>query len=387
MVEVDLTKGNAAASFENVYARTTGTLTIQKQIPAADWEKIPNDYSVTLTWAGKAGTATAGRSGSKEFAKTAFHQSGSFYVASYAIADLPYGEYTIGETADSGKVDGYNKTVSGTGDVTLNTAAKTVAVTNSYAQKTGTLTIHKTVPAQAGVSADTEFTFYIKRGTQTVATVQVKANESESVPLAWGTYTIEEVRPANTENYNFSDVTFSGTGVTDGGSSARTATLVFHPEEGAAAVEVTAENQYTIKTDGKLTITKTVTGTGAPRDAQFAFTVKLGSSSTDHGSETTYQGDGIYTFTLSNGESATITGIPRGTDYKVTETGVMVNGQADATALREQYETTVPNNHNGVISNGTIVTVTTPTCTSPRPSSSPSRTRRRTRTCPARSLS
>ena len=74
---------------------------------------------------------------------------------------------------------------------------------------------------------------------------------------------------------------------------------------------------------GALTIKKTVTGSGGDRDKEFTFTVTLAGADGEyvyHGSKQgTIRSGG--TITLKHGESVTISGLPVGTRYTVTESG------------------------------------------------------------------
>ena len=81
---------------------------------------------------------------------------------------------------------------------------------------------------------------------------------------------------------------------------------------------------------GSLTVTKTVTGTGADESRRFTFTVTLD----DRTINGTYGGmefvNGVATFTLSHGESITADGLPAGIAYEVVE----------AEANQDGYDTT-----------------------------------------------
>ena len=65
----------------------------------------------------------------------------------------------------------------------------------------------------------------------------------------------------------------------------------------------------------------------------------------------------MYTFNLGDGGHAKITGIPRQMTYAVSETGVLVDGRADADALAANYTTNHTGSATGTIFNGTLVTV------------------------------
>ena len=87
---------------------------------------------------------------------------------------------------------------------------------------------------------------------------------------------------------------------------------------------------------GSLTISKTVSGNAASRDKEFTFKVMLLQNANMLKGEDTYGNvkftNGVATFKLKHNESVTITGIPAGLNYAVTESDnngytVTVNGQ------------------------------------------------------------
>ena len=79
----------------------------------------------------------------------------------------------------------------------------------------------------------------------------------------------------------------------------------------------------TTKPTGSLTISKTVSGNAASTTKEFTFTVTLMENGDPWNGEATYGGvtftNGVATFKLKAGDSKTITGIPAGFDYTVTE--------------------------------------------------------------------
>ena len=86
---------------------------------------------------------------------------------------------------------------------------------------------------------------------------------------------------------------------------------------------------------GDLSVTKTVTGTGAETEREFEFTLTLTNEAgvTVDNTYTTSEGtltveNGEATFTLKDGETLTIYGIPEGTAYTVTETVPAADGYA-----------------------------------------------------------
>ena len=113
---------------------------------------------------------------------------------------------------------------------------------------------------------------------------------------------------------------------------------------------------------GSLTISKTVSGNAADKNKEFTFTLTLSKNGEIIPGEVTYGDltfkDGKYTFTLKHNGSVTITGIPAGLDYTVTESNnngytVTVNGQNAATAngkiMAGKTSTEAFNNHKSYV--------------------------------------
>lgn len=91
--------------------------------------------------------------------------------------------------------------------------------------------------------------------------------------------------------------------------------------ENGVTVSVFCTNAYNLET-GNLTVKKTVDGPTTNKD--FTIVVKLGNGTgekvTVTGATAEYKANGVYTFTLSHDESATIIGVPYATEYTVEET-------------------------------------------------------------------
>lgn len=96
-------------------------------------------------------------------------------------------------------------------------------------------------------------------------------------------------------------------------------------DDGAPAPTTNNEAVFnnTTKPTGSLTISKTVSGNAASTTKEFTFTVTLMENGDPWNGEATYGGvtftNGVATFKLKAGDSKTITGIPAGFDYTVTE--------------------------------------------------------------------
>lgn len=113
---------------------------------------------------------------------------------------------------------------------------------------------------------------------------------------------------------------------------------------------------------GSLTIKKTVSGNAADKNKEFTFTLMLTKNAVTLTGKAEYGGftfeDGKYTFTLKHGASKTITGIPAGFDYTVTESDnngytVTVDGRNTTTATGHikagGTETITFNNHKSYV--------------------------------------
>ncbi|VHB78912.1 pilus ancillary protein 1 [Streptococcus pyogenes] len=113
----------------------------------------------------------------------------------------------------------------------------------------------------------------------------------------------------------------------------------YHPNELIDVISMEDKQAPIIPITHKLTISKTVTGTIADKKKEFNFEIHLKSSDGQaiSGTYPTNSGkltvtDGKATFTLKDGESLIVEGLPSGYSYEITETGasdyeVSVNGK------------------------------------------------------------
>ena len=257
------------------------------------------------------------------------------------LSGIPEGaSWTVTEAA----VDGFTTAVNNSSDNTARstnatlisaTAPRTAAFTNT--RKTGELKIHKQVisPLAADKEAEYTFTVYLdadinksfgdvefKNG---VATVTIKGGESKTISgLPVGVhYTVVEETPAG--------MTASWTGNTGTGP--------------AGSIKASGETVQFInrRKTGELEVTKAVVG-GSDTD-KFNFTVtfshvlksteanKLITITKADKNDATVTGYPVYTinsdtynFELKNGEKLTMTGLPAGVTYTVTETEADQNG-------------------------------------------------------------
>ncbi|MBE5802620.1 MAG: Cna B-type domain-containing protein, partial [Clostridiales bacterium] len=280
---------NATASFaiHNEYTRETGNLTIAKTSENAS---VPEGATFTIT-------------GPEGYSKTVTYSD--FTDGSYTLTDLSTGNYTVTEDQATAQVDGYDLTVSGSGEsrAVAENATASFTIHNEYTRETGNLTIAKT-SENASVPEGATFTITGPEGYSKTVTYSDFTDGSYTLTdLPTGNYTVtEDQATAQVDGY---DLTVSGSGESRAVAENATASFTIH-------------NEYTRET-GNLTIAKTATGASVPEGATFTITGPEEYSKTVTYSDFT---DGSYT----------LTDLPTG-NYTVTED--------QATAQVDGYDLTV----------------------------------------------
>lgn len=292
------------------------------------------------------GTATFPLSHGGSMTATGIPSGYKYTVAENDYTAEGYTTIVTGGTGDTPAADG--RSITGTMDGNKNVTFNNVK--NTYHD----LTVKKAVDSASAADKDTEFHFTVTLNDNTVtgtyggengmtftngvANITLKHGESKTATVLPNgvTYTVTE-----TEAANFS----TSYKVNDGAAAdGRTAT-------GTLTADATVAFTNT-KATGSLTVTKAVEGGAGETDIEFNFTVTLTDakgavSGTFDGVEFNTQGQA--SFTLTDGQSKQITGIPVGVNYAVAETD---NGKYG-------YVTTTPANGTGTISaDGTTVTFT-----------------------------
>ena len=246
---------------------------------------------------------------------------------SKTIEELPNGtEYVVAEADYSS--EGYVTTAVGDEGTIDETAPKVAAFTNTR-DTYGDLTVTKTVDGNAPI-ADAEFTFTVTLSDTSitgtygemifengVATFTLKNGESKTATGLPNGITYE-VTEADYTNDGYVTTSDGATGTITGGE---TVTAAFTNTRNVTP-------QY-----GSLTVKKTVTGDLADKEQYFNFTITFDAegsySYTGSKSGTIKSGD---TVQLKHGESITISGLPAGTTYSVTESennGYWVDASGD----------------------------------------------------------
>lgn len=308
---------------QNFIHGTAGNLTISKAV-AGNGADTTKSFDFTLTLNGVTGTYTyighgvpGGTIASGDTLSLAHGQS-------ITIMGLPKDvTYTVTEADYSG--DGYTTTSTGaTGSIVADTT-QTASFTNSKSvwstsPTTGNLTISKTV---AGIGADTAKKFdFTVTFTGASGSYHYTGNgvpdgtmkSGDIISLAHGqSITITGLPTGATYLVSEKTASVQGYSVESAGSSG---TISSYQDSTAAFTNTKLPNST-----GSLTISKTVTGQGADLNKRFNFTVTfIGASDaypyTGVATGTILSGD---TISLASGESITITGLPVGTQYTVTE--------------------------------------------------------------------
>ncbi|PYG84309.1 hypothetical protein LY28_03673 [Ruminiclostridium sufflavum DSM 19573] len=326
-----------------------GSLTISKAVTGngADTEKA---FDFTLTLSGAAGVYSYTGHG---VSGGSIASGDSFSLAngqSITITGLPAGaRYTVTEADYSGA--GYTTTSTGAdGDILTNTT-QTAAFTNT--RTAGNLVIAKTVAGNAG-DRSKSFDFMLTlNGAMDIpyaysgnGVLDGTIKSGDSFSLANGQSITITGLPAGA-GYTVTESDYSGEGYTTVSTGADG---IIETDATQTAAFTNTKNVWSPSPGtGDLTISKTVTGTNADTTRKFNFTVTLNGA---YGSYN-YTGNGIANgkiktgdaVSLANGQSITITGLPAGTRYTVTESDYSGDGY-----------TTVSTGADGGIKTGTTQT-------------------------------
>lgn len=335
------------AIITNTYTPTqepeTGTLDISKEIKGLPTEKWPTEIEFKVT----------DTNNPNKTYTVAVKKNNGLYEAG-TINDLPYGEYTVEEV--NAAVDGYTlATEINPNIITIDENKKQVEVyvTNTYTEaepKKGELTISKSANGLPDEKLPDSFTFEIMQGNNPIQQVTAKREgsdntyKSDPIMLPYGEYTVVE-KGAEIQGFILNATSDPADGKVN--VSEKPQTVAF-------------TNTYEMMNPeaGTLIVKKTVSGDGADYNKAFTFTVELKSPefivipadplhnnpapSASPQPVVAKYGDvefinGKATFTLKHNEKKTMTGIPAGMTYTVTESDnagytVTVNGTKETTA-------------------------------------------------------
>jgi hypothetical protein len=326
-------------TIQNFSEATAGNLTISKAV-AGDGADTTKSFDFTLTLNGAPGTYTYIGHGMPGGAIASGDTISLAHGQSITIVGLPKGAtYTVAEADYSG--DGYTTTSTGATGSIVADATQTASFTNM--RTVGNLTISKTVAGNAGDNSK-QFDFRLTlNGAADISYAYIgngvpdgTIKSGDTVSLAHGQSITITGLPAGT-TYTVTESDYSDGGYTTTSTGA-TGSIVTDTTQAASFTNTRNVSNPSPGT-GTLTISKTVTGEGADLTKKFTFTVTFighwrGSGShqevylhsylypsdaypyTGAATGTIRSGD---TISLAGGESITITGLPAGTQYTVTE--------------------------------------------------------------------
>ena len=293
------------------------------------------------------------------------------------IDNVPVGEYTV--TEGDATIEGYSCTPAKNPDGNINVVANEIAAvtfTNTYKKlppdtKEITFNVSKTVEQKGNVAPGTNtfnFVFTIE-GSEDAAINNsdyiVTIGGNTITPDATGKYGFPiTVNGATTQTVQV--MVQGGTAKIDNIAGLKVSETGTAPEywtydnkeakSAQAGAAATFTNTYTKMEDntGSLTVKKTVSGGGASYNKEFTFTVTLTEDNDPQNGEVTYGGvtftDGVATFTLKHNQEKSITGIPAGYTYTVTEnadgyTQSITSGSATGTIEKGKTATVTFNNY------------------------------------------
>jgi len=316
----------------NHYSKDVGKLTIHKafgQNSDLDEDDFANRSIDVLLY--KDGVTRIDQKATLNAGNRWTHTFENLEAGNYLLVEVRYKDATLpdGTLLNSAYTEGYELAHIWEGGAEVNLAKDseiTKTVTNTYTRETGKLVIYKRFvdlpsdrwPAEVSVNV-------LDENGKSVAESPITINSnswSAEVTLPVGTYTLEEI-PAAVSDYTTGTPTFKvdmvGTSVGDKEETKNQ--IQIEVKKGTTpGVYVYLTNNYTRKT-GSLTVKKTVDSpVDSDLDREFTFRVSLNErvNGTFDGVEFT---DGVSeSFTLKHGQSRTITGLPAGAGYTVTET-------------------------------------------------------------------
>lgn len=340
----------SADSPQVMIAATTGKIVVTKIVvmPVGDNTSVNGrEYSFTITNADGRDIQT------KEVT------IGDNNTGSVTFENVPFGNYTVTES-DAG-MQGYAVTTTSdpaNGKVTVSDAADgNITFTNTYTPETIITYPVQINKVAVGMPAGTTYpnvTVDIMQGNKVIETITglVPNGNAQTVYLPAGNYTVEERRETAGVDGYILDVTNAKLTVTAPVVAERSTA----PDAVETVATATITNTYTKMEDdtGSLTVKKTVSGGGASYNKEFTFTVTLKENNDPQNNEVTYGGvtftNGVATFTLKHNQEKSITGIPAGYTYTVTEnadgyTQSITSGSATGTIEKGKTATVTFNNY------------------------------------------
>lgn len=258
-------------------------------------------------------------------------ENGSYVPIVYTVAEEPVEGYTTSEPVKNDTDNGYT-------------------ITNTLI--TYPVQIKKEASGLSdGTTTYPNVTVDIKKGDKVIKTIEkLVPGTPQLVQLPAGEYdVVEREDTAQVSGYNL-QVTNAALKVT----APEVVAMSTAPDAVETVATATITNTYTKMEDntGSLTVKKTVSGGGASYNKEFTFTVTLTENNDPLNGEVggvTFT-NGVATFTLKHNQEKSITGIPAGYTYTVTEnadgyTQSITSGSATGTIEKGKTATVTFNNY------------------------------------------
>ena len=300
-------ESDMAAGFTNT--RKTGDLKVSKTLVSDRAADADQEFTFTVALAD---TTISGTYGDMTFAggvATITLKGGEDKTAE----GLPT---TVGYTVTEAAATGFTTTK--TGDVGSVSATSTMEAEFTNTRKTGSLKVSKTVVSSTASDKQTDFTFTVTLGDNTINGTTGATGDDYGVAFLNGvaTFTLKDGESKTIQNLP-TEITYTVTETAaDGFITTKTG------ETGTISSETQSEAEFTnTKDEGGLIVNKSVDSSlAADHNLKFAFTVTLDDDTINgtYGDLTFTKG--VAEVELADGETATATGLPKGINYTVTET-------------------------------------------------------------------
>jgi ribosomal protein L2 len=319
-----------AITIQNYLKDTAGNLTISKSV-AGNGADITKSFDFTLMLNGAPGTYTYIGHGIPGGIIASGDKISLTHGQSITIMGLPKGAtYKVTEADYSG--DGYTTTSTGATGSIVADATQTASFTNM--RTVGNLTISKTVAGNAGDNSK-QFDFRLTlNGAADISYAYIgngvpdgTIKSGDTVSLAHGQSITITGLPAGT-TYTVTESDYSDGGYTTTSTGA-IGSIVTDTTQAASFTNTRNVSNPSPGT-GTLTISKTVAGVGADTAKKFNFTVTFNGASDSYHYAGNSVPDGTIesgdTISLAHGQSVTITGLPAGATYQVSEEKASAQG-------------------------------------------------------------
>ena len=301
--DTTIARSNNVLELSNVYTRDKGNLEVSKTVESELAADADAEFEFTVTLGDTSINGVYGDMTFEDGVATFTLKGGESVTATNLPTSITY---TVAEAEADGFTTEPEEAVTGT--ITKD-ATPEVAFTNT--RNVGDLEVTKTVDSDLAADADEEFEFTVTLGDTSISGTYGDMEFEDGV----ATFTLKGGESATAEGLP-TDVTYT---VVETANDDFVTTKT--GDRGTISTDKSTAAFTNKRVEGGLEVTKTVdSDLAADADVEFEFTVTLGDTtiSGEYG-DMTFE-DGVATFTLKGGESATAEGLPTDVTYTVVET-------------------------------------------------------------------